>query len=364
MIAFVVGTTAELIKIAPVLHACRSRGAEPAVWFTGQHIAEVPELIDRLGLHAPSRWLAKGVDGHDLARPADVPAWLRTVGAAVVRQRRAMRAELLSDGCVPLIVVHGDTFSTVVGALLGRLLRVRVAHVEAGLRSGSLRSPFPEEINRRVVGRLARVHFPPTVREVRNLGRHRGTVICTGANTVLDNLHALPAPANGPVPLPERYGVATLHRFELMQDQAALRDVLGMLKEAATKTPILLFAGASERERFSRYSLLGVFGEDLSLHDKLSYLDFLPVLAGAAFVVTDSGGLQEECAYLGVPCAVHRQQTERHQGLGDNVLLTRMDPVVLRGFLAVPDALRRQSQLEQHRPSEKIAAALARLGHL
>lgn len=364
MIAFVVGTTAELIKIAPVFHACQARGREPALWFTGQHVADVPELLDRLGLPEPTRWLARGVTGQDLQRPKDVPRWLSAVTGSVWRERRALRAELAADGCLPLVVVHGDTFTTVVGAVLGRLLGARVAHVEAGLRSGSLRSPFPEEGNRRIVGRLVDLHFPPTPREVANLRGHRGAVVLTGANTVLDSLKLLAAADPHQLPLPARYGVATLHRFELMQDRPSLTAVLRLLHEAARDLPILLFAGAPERDRFARYDLLDLFDNALVLRDKLAYLDFLPVLGAAEFVVTDSGGLQEECAYLGVPCVVHRKQTERHQGLGGNVVLSGMDLEVVRGFLADPAALRGPSTLEQHQPSQVIVDALATMGHL
>lgn len=363
MIAFVVGTTAELIKIAPVFHELRRRGRPPALWFTGQHVAGVPELINRLDLPTPAHWLARGGAGDDLARPADVPAWGWTVARSVRAQRGAMRDELRADGRPPLVIVHGDTFTTVVGSLLAHLLRARLAHVEAGLRSGSLRSPFPEELNRRIVGRLTQLHFAPTPREVSHLRRHRGEVVMTGANTVLDNLRSLPPAGSGAAPQGP-YGVATLHRFELVQDQQALAEVLQALRAASAHTPVLLFAGASERERFRRYGLGGLFDERLRLLDKLSYLDFLPVLAGAEWVVTDSGGLQEECAYLGIPCAVHRLQTERHQGLGDNVVLTRMDVRAVREFLHDPGVHRRPSSLDLHRPSATIAEALATRGFL
>lgn len=362
MIAFVVGTTAELIKIAPVFIRCSERGASPALWFTGQHVEEVRPLLARLGLPEPHRWLGHGAGGGDLRRPVDVPQWAAQVLRSCLRDGRAMRRELAADGRLPLVVVHGDTFTTVVGSLLGRALGARVAHVEAGLRSGSLRSPFPEEANRRISGRLVDIHFPPTAREVENLRGHRGAVVLTSANTVLDSLRLL-RQSEGPA-RPQPYTVATLHRFELLQDKAALRGVLEVLQASARARRVHLFAGAPERERFERFGLIEMFDDRFVLEDKLPYLDFLPVLAGAEVVVTDSGGLQEECAYLGLPCAVHRKRTERHQGLGDNVVLSGMDLDVVRAVLAEPRRWRRSGVVGDHSPSAVIVEALVGMGHL
>lgn len=361
MIAFVVGTTAELIKIAPVFHACTARGATCAIWFTSQHVEAVPELLKRLDLPEPQRLLAPGIDGHDLHRPRDVPRWVWQLLRTVVPARRRLRRELAADGRVPLVVVHGDTFTCVVGALLGRFLGVKVAHVEAGLRSGSWRSPFPEELNRRVTARLVDVHFAPTPVEVANLAGARGTVVLTGANTVVDSLKLL---QTGSQTSEKPYGVVTLHRFELLQDPQAFRQVLELLAAAAERTPMLFFAGAPERERITRLGLQSLFEGSMELRSKSSYLEFLPVLAGAAFVVTDSGGLQEECAYLGLPCAIHRERTERQQGVGHSVVLTGLDLTVLSDFLDDPSRYRRPGEVEQHHPSETIADTLSDRGHL
>ena len=99
------------------------------------------------------------------------------------------------------------------------------------------------------------------------------------------------------------------------------------------------------------------------LHPKRRYLSFIPLLARARFVVTDSGGLQEEAAYLGVPCAIHRARTERHQGLGENIVLTGMRAPALARFLDGYNALRRPSSLDLYHPSEIVATALGGLGY-
>jgi UDP-N-acetylglucosamine 2-epimerase (non-hydrolysing) len=298
-----------------------------------------------------------------VAKVTDVPGWglrlLRTVTA-----RRAHLAERLrSDGQPPIVLVHGDTFTAPLGALIGHRLGARVGHVEAGMRSGSLRHPFPEEVNRRLAGRIVDIHFAPTETEVENLRGRRGVVVNTGANTVVDAVkYALARPEGVQLHLPEEFAVSTLHRFELVRQEEQYREVLEILKEYAEKLPVVYFAGASERERLSSYGLLDMFdGERFRIHDKLPYVHFLPVLAQARFVVTDSGGLQQETGHLGIPCAVHRAHTEVMAGEGERFVLTRLEAARLRGFLDDPERYRAGGTLDAYHPSRIIADALETL---
>lgn len=364
MIAFIAGTTAELIKLAPVHHELVRRGTRPLLWFTGWHVRSVPSVLRDLELPEPDVWLRPG-SAPDLDRVSAVPAWASRVVGTLHRRRRELAAALRTDGRPPLVVVHGDTFTTVVGSYAGRhLLDARVAHIEAGLRSGSLLSPFPEELDRRLAARAVDLHFAPTQREVDNLRRARGTVVETQANTVVDAVRFALRRDSGAGDLPARYAVATLHRFELLSRPEQYREALGLLKDASAGLPVLYLAGAPEREHIARHQLEPLFDERFQLRPKKSYLDFLPVLAGATFVVTDSGGLQEECAYLGIPCAIHRRRTERHLGLDQNVVLTGMDPAVLREFLSDYERRRRPSAVDAFHPSRVIVDSLARLGYV
>ncbi|MBO1750935.1 UDP-N-acetylglucosamine 2-epimerase [Actinotalea sp. BY-33] len=360
MIAFIVGTTAELIKISPVHRELVARGRAVEIWYSGQHVEELASTLEDLGLPAPQVWLVPREGARNLARPADVPRWGARVLGTVLRRRAHLVKRLASDGTPPVVLVHGDTFTAPVGAIIGRVLGARVGHVEAGLRSGNLLHPFPEELNRRVVGRLADLHFPPTPVEARHLRRHRGAIVTTGANTVVDAVrHALARPGGLAVELPETYAVATLHRFELVRREDLYREALEVLQEASLQVPIIYFAGASERERLEQYGLLDLFDPvHFRIEDKLSYVAFLPVLAGARFVVTDSGGLQEESAYLGIPCAVHRAHTERDAGAGQTMVLTRLEARGLRAFLADPERYRSSGPLDDARPSITIADAI------
>ena len=363
MIAFIVGTTAELIKIAPVYHELVSRHRSPEIWYTGQHVNELPGVLSDLDLPRPTVWLVPQKGATNLARTAQVPGWMFRMLRTVVTRRRELRARLRSDGNTPIVLVHGDTFTTLFGSVIGRFLGAKVGHIEAGLRSGHLLHPFPEEINRKVTARLAHVHFAPGEVEARNLAGRRGVVV-TGGNTVIDAVQqALAKGADGLVAdLPAGYGVATLHRFELVRDKQLYAAALSELRKAASTAPIVYFAGASEKARLAEYGLETIFDDEFLLRDKLRYVEFLPVLSAAQFVVTDSGGVQEECAHLGIPCAVHRVKTERHQGLGENVLLTGMDTQKLADFLNHVDDYRVQDVVTTARPSVVVVDTIERMG--
>ncbi|MET9227063.1 UDP-N-acetylglucosamine 2-epimerase [Lentzea sp. NPDC003310] len=365
MIAFIAGTTAELIKVAPVYHALVARGSKPLLWFTAQHFDEVADVLEDLQLPEPDLWLVPRGKARNLETPKQVPGWALSVAQTAWSQRQELRRSLTTDGKPGLVVVHGDTFTTPYGSLIARrLLGARVAHVEAGMRSGSLLSPLPEELNRRIATKLTDVHFAPSQNEVDNLRGARGVVVNTGANTVIDAMR-LAINSSTDEDLPEEFGLATLHRFELVSRTDKFREALELLKKASEKTPMLYLAGAPERERIERHGWGHLFdNERFIMRPKKRYLQFLPILARAKFVVTDSGGLQQECSYIGMPCAIHRERTETKQGLGQNIVLTGMETSRLEKFLGEYETLRRPSIMEKYHPSEIIADTLTQLGYV
>lgn len=357
-IVFVAGTTAELIKVAPVMTALREAGRPFQLWSTSQHTTGVEESLGDLDVPQPDRFLIAPDKRVHIARSGQVPVWVLRLVASVVKSRAQLKAQLSSDGRPGVIVVHGDTFSTVFGSLLGRFLGVRVAHVEAGLRSGRLLNPLPEELNRQVVGKLATIHFAPTQREVENLTRAkaRGDIVLTGANTVVDALLSIDR-SHVDVDLPDQFGLVTLHRFELLRNADDFRAVMQLLAEES-KYPLVMVLSHAEKARLAELGLDRLFGPRFTAIDKRPYAKFLPILGRASFVVTDSGGLQEECAALGIPCVVHRERTERHQGLGENVVLTRMDLRVITEFLSTWPDYRREPAPDTESPSHIIARTL------
>jgi UDP-N-acetylglucosamine 2-epimerase (non-hydrolysing) len=357
VIAFVYGTTAELVKLAPVADRLEARGAPVRWWCTGQQLDELPAAAAGLGLRPPDRWLGRGWAGRSLHGTGDVARWLVALGTTAARHRGALAEELRADGQPPVVVVHGDTLTTVLGALLGRSLGATVVHVEAGMRSGSWRSPFPEELDRRAVSRLADVHFAPGPGAVANLRRARGVVVDTGANTVVDALRRRPpVPVALPAGVPGRFGLVSLHRSELYADRRALADVLEVLATSARHPdglPLVFVDHPVTTARIRELGLEALAAPFVRL-GKQPYPTFLELVRRSAFVVTDSGGLQQECAELGHPCLVHRRRTESPEGVGANVVVSGWEAAVVRDFLADPDRYRRPPAARAVSPSAVV----------
>jgi UDP-N-acetylglucosamine 2-epimerase (non-hydrolysing) len=251
--------------------------------------------------------------------------------------------------------------TTVLGAAIGRALRVPVAHIESGLRSFDLRHPFPEELNRRLAASLARIHYAPGAWAASNL--RTGHVVDTGSNTIRDSL-ALVSPVEPPFPLPPQpYGIVSLHRFELLNSRRLLTETIRELADAARRTPLLFIDHPVTAAALHRFGL-GRFFDEVRFRriPRLRFFEFVSIEGRAAFVVTDSGGSQEECYYLDIPCLLHRLRTERREGLGENALLSELRTEVLRDFLDEPARFRRRTELPAASPSDVIVADLERRG--
>jgi UDP-N-acetylglucosamine 2-epimerase (non-hydrolysing) len=266
----------------------------------------------------------------------------------------------------PLLLIHGDTMTTVLGALMGRSMRVPVAHIEAGMRSGDWRNPFPEELDRMAAARLARIHFAPGAHATANLrAMHvRGQIIDTRGNTIRDALDLVPPIAPG-VDIPsERFGLASLHRSELLSSRTALSGILELLREASRHAPILFIDHPVTVAAVSKHQLESLFDERFRRVPRQSYFTFVALLKASGFLVTDSGGSQQECAQLGHPCLVHRAVTEHPEGLNESVVLSRMDLGVVRAFLEDPSDYERRPAADRRRPTDLIIGYLLENGYL
>jgi UDP-N-acetylglucosamine 2-epimerase (non-hydrolysing) len=362
MILVVFGTTGELIKLAPVLLRLDERGQEYLLATTGQQVRQIPAFLDQFGLRQPDLWFARGAGGRDLHSNGDIPGWLGRVLRSFAQNHSRVERALRAGAERPLVLVHGDTMTTVLGAAMGRAMRVPVAHIESGLRSFDLLHPFPEELNRRLTSALARIHYAPGRWAASNLQRR--DVVDTGSNTVRDSLGLVVRDGSLPDGIPGGpFGVVSLHRFELLNSRHLLVRTLEVLAEAAERMPLLFVdhsvtVAAVERHRLHRF----FDGNQLIRIPRLPFFDFVRVEGRSEFVVTDSGGSQEECFYLDRPCLVHRRRTERQEGLGENAVLSHMRPDVLRSFVAAPHGYRRRSVLPDASPSDVIVSDLARRG--
>jgi UDP-N-acetylglucosamine 2-epimerase (non-hydrolysing) len=353
VILVVFGTTGELIKLAPVLLRLDARGHAYVLATTGQQVQQIPSFLEQFGLRRPDMWLARGAKGRDLRVNSDIPGWLATVMRSWARARRRLRR-------TPLVLVHGDTMTTVLGSLMGRSLRATVAHIEGGLRSYDWRHPFPEELNRKLATGLSRIHYAPGAWAAGNL--RRGDIVDIGSNTIRDSLE-LVTDDEPALDLPAAFGVVSVHRFELLNNRRLLTETVDVLAEAATRTPLLFVDHPVTAAALERFRLTDRFdSESFRRVPRQRFFDFVRVERRSDFVVTDSGGSQEECYYLDLPCLVHRVKTERREGLGENAVLSEMRADALRDFLADPARFRRRTELAPASPSDVIVDDLERRG--
>lgn len=311
-VAVLLGTRPEAIKLAPVVRALRRAGAAPRVLVTGQHDEMLRPVLDDLGLAADENLRVMARDQSLAGLSARL---LSAVDEALARVRPSV------------VVVQGDTTSAAMGALAAFYRDVRVAHVEAGLRTGDPRNPFPEEMNRRLVAPLADVHFAPTARARDQLlaeGVAPGRVHLVG-NTVVDALHdarerllpALPPdPSTDGLGRGRRLVLVTAHRRESFGGE--LRAIVEGVRRVArafaddveVAYPVHLNPNVDGPVREALSGEPGV-----RLLEPLPYLRFLSLLTRATLVVTDSGGVQEEATALGKPFLVVRRTSERLEGV-------------------------------------------------
>ncbi len=256
--------------------------------------------------------------------------------------------------------------TTVLGALAAKLLRVPVGHVEAGLRSGDWRNPFPEELDRRAAAKLVNVHYAPGGEALANLRRERvkGEIVDTRQNTVRDALTlALDSTALAVEPPAEPFGLVSIHRFELIEREHLLEPLLSMLREHSRRQPLLFIDHSTTAAVIDRTPRLrDLFDDRFRRIPRQPYIQFIALLRRADFLVSDSGGSQEECAMLGLPCLIHRAVSERDTGLGETVVLSGLDLNVVRDFLTDPSRWRTGVQSASFGPSKLIVDDLAARG--
>ncbi len=365
MICVIFGTTGELIKLAPVLTRIRRAGGRYVTATTAQQVEQIPALLSQLGLPQPDLYLARGRRGRDLHSNADIPFWLARVCATFGRKRLRLGRALAADGARPLVLVHGDTMTTLLGTLIGRALRVDVAHIEAGVRTWDLRHPFPEEATRRLVTRLAHVHYAPGAEATANI--RRGTVVDTGMNTIRDSIDlAPPVAAELPGELRGReFGVVSLHRYELLNDGALLGTTLRALAAHPARRPMLFVDHPVTIAAMERHGLTDVFaGSSVTHMSRLHFFEFMGLLRAAAFAIVDSGGTQVESYVLDKPCLVHRKKVEQPDGVGENVVVSGFDLTEIARFLDDPAVHRRRTPPPELSPSDVVVEDLIARGYL
>ncbi len=359
-IYFFVGTTAELIKVFPVMKELSDRKVPFKVIASGQNDVRTSVLLKLGGVKAVDITL---FDGSIPQSPKGLLLWfLRTYRHA----KKVLASEFAGGNAKgSIMVVHGDTVSTLMGALLAKKFKLQIGHIEAGLRSYNYLNPFPEEIDRVLVSRYVTTSYCPNDWALNNLKNKGGVKINTGQNTLVDALEIathqpIESEHTREIAKLKHYFVFVLHRQENLLNSQLTRALVARVLQKAHTIPCVLILHELTKVTLEKYGLLEEILAHPGVHavPRLPYVDFMRVLSGADFIVTDGGSNQEESYYMGKPCLLLRKKTERIEGLGENALLSMCDMDTIGAFLDDPSKYSRKKITPTEKPSAIIAEHL------
>lgn len=292
----VMGTRPEVIKLASVYLALKEIGAGVEIVFTKQQEKLAKKTLKVFDLNPY----------YELLSPPQ-----KNLGMQLAHMMNTLPP--IYAGCDPdFVIVQGDTTSALAGALSAFYSGIKVAHVEAGLSSGDLTSPFPEEGHRRLISQIASFNFAPTYTAKANLQELGASNYHVVGNTVVDALELIQATPSG---IDERYVLITLHRRESFGERLrGMLEAIGNLAEKYQDVKFILSVHPNPNVRKAVYYILNTVNIDL-LDPPPDYDRWVNLMRGAYFIMTDSGGIQEEAPSFGVPVLVLRDKTERWEGI-------------------------------------------------
>lgn len=345
-IAVLIGTRPGIIKMSPLVHELRGRGSEHIVIHSGQHYSEEMDrrIMQDAGLSQPDYHLTRE---ESWTTHAQQTAYMLVNIEAVLMAQKP-----------DVLLVCGDANTNMAGALAARKVHVKVGHVEAGLRSFDWR--MPEEHNRIIIDHISEYLFAPTAQAKSHLANDgvKGSVFVVG-NTIMDATlrhvdgakrryqDRIKSLSNG-----GEYAMLTLHREENVDRRETLTGIISAIIEISRRydTRFVFPVHPRTNKRLAEFGLIErLASEDhISLICPLGYLEFLAVMACSSFVMTDSGGVQEESCIVGVPCATLRDSTERPEtiAVGSNRVLGTDQDGILRAFEESHDRLMNRSRWE------------------
>jgi len=346
------------MKIAPLYHVLEAASwCTPRIVHTGQHYdANMSDaFFADLGMPKPHVHLGVGGGGHG-----------EQTGRVMIEYEKVCMASRPD-----WIVVVGDVNSTLACALVAAKLLIPVAHLEAGLRSGDRR--MPEEINRLATDAICNLLWTPSADGDEHLKREGvatekielvGNIMIDSFELLAPKIRSAELPAKLGVPKGE-YGVVTLHRPSNVDDAAQLRAIVAKLVEIGKQLPLVFPVHPRTKQRLNDFGLTTELERlpGIKLTDPLSYIEFMSLVIDCRFALTDSGGVQEETSYLGIPCLTLRENTERPitLSLGTNRLASIGSlGEEVRRVLDGPKRSKAAIPLWDGRTAQRVAASLAR----
>jgi UDP-N-acetylglucosamine 2-epimerase (non-hydrolysing) len=353
---FFIGTTAEFIKLAPIIRDLKAKRVKFKIITSGQNLINFQELKSFTGPLVA-----------DIALPLKISKssvfgfFIWTIKTFIQTWR------ILSKEKNTYLIVHGDTISSLLGTIVGKMCGLKIVQIESGLRSFNILEPLPEEISRMIITRLADIFFAPNSWALNNLSRFKGVKFSTGENTLIEScLWAINKNSNSElIKSLKNYYVLFIHRQEhiYFNKDWAWETIQTVMNNAPKNLNCILVMHALTSRILTpkKLDLLSQSNKNLVILPKLPYVDFVNLMYHAQFIATDSCTSQEEAHYLGVPYLGLRNLTERTEGLGENVVITKGDNKVITNFLTHYKKYKRQPVTTNKQPAKFVVKYLLSL---
>lgn len=342
MIHIFVGTKAQFIKMAPIMLELDRRRIEYNFIDAGQHAELTGEIVHQFGLRGPDVFLRAG--RANINTMLQAISWTAESLSQVAFRRRSIFQSLFR-GQPGICLIHGDTLTTLLSVFYAKGCGMKVAHVEAGLRSYDFLNPFPEEIIRLIAMRYSDLLFAPSDWAAENLHRmsYSTKIVCTGGNTIAESIRHALQKMTAESHSGRRYVVASIHRLENIYFQSRLTVIVTLLERIAADRQVLFVLHEPTNQQLRRFGLTTrlLRNKAIELLPLQPYPAFIQLMAGADFIVTDGGSVQEESYFLNLPCLIMRRKTERCEGLGINACLAEFNQTRIDGFLRTFASYRR-----------------------
>lgn len=334
-IYFFVGTTTELIKLAPIIKELEKRQIKFKIITSGQTKVNFEELAFLINKKKADISL-----GEKQNRSSVIMFFFWSI--YTIFKTPALKNEFKGlNKNNSYFIVHGDPVSSLIGAIIAKIYGLTLVHIESGLRSFNFLEPFPEEICRVIISKIADIHFCPNEWSIKNLSKEKGLKINTKQNTMIESCFSvLTKFKNLKIDLKvtnKKYFVLIVHRQEhVVFGKEKSRELIEHIIKNIPKNMKCVFITHATTMDF-----LNSVGFKLSEEDKkkvifaprLKYIEFVNLMNRSAFLITDGGSNQEEAYYMGLPCLLVRNYTERIEGLNDNVVLSKSNKRVISEFM-------------------------------
>ena len=342
---FIIGTRAQLIKVAPILREFEKQEIPTKFILTGQHNDTMDDIIEEFGIKTPAIPLIKNKEHSSIL---DLLLWLPHIFFLIIHTLKQYKKSN--------IFVHGDTLTTLMSTLAAKLTGHSVIHLESGLTSKTLFNPFPEEIIRRIVFRCTDVACCPSEQDVQHMKKYpKAKILYTCGNTILDSIICLKIGKN--IEQKPNTILVSLHRFHNIYNKERLQSIVEMLVTLSGKYTINFVLHPATQKKLSQYDLLGKLKNNrINLLPRMVYQKFLNLALSNEIVITDGGSNQEELAYFGHPTIILRKTTERQDGIGKNAILINEPKNIIKFIISKEYIILEKEKLNlTSSPSEVIA---------